>query len=229
MNNPSLAYAGPFVAFVALMGVTGSLGVSPTVAYPLRSLAALAVWWVFSRNLIRWRPSRPLAGALLGVGVFLIWISPELVWPGYREHWLFDNALTRPMQRAPSEELRRHVGYLLVRSLGSTLLVPVIEELFWRGWLMRWLVAHDFTNKPLGEYCARSFWITAALFALEHGAHWDVGLAAGIAYNWWLVRTRNLADCVVAHGVTNACLAGYVLGAGTWSYWARACFAMQST
>jgi CAAX prenyl protease-like protein len=97
--------------------------------------------------------------------------------------------------------------------------VPVIEELFWRGWLMRWLVRSDFERVPLGAYVPRAFWVTAVLFGLEHGPYWDVGLAAGVAYNWWMVRTKSLADCVLAHGVTNGCLAGYVLAGGDWSYW----------
>ena len=43
------------------------------------------------------------------------------------------------------------------------------------------------------------------------GSYWDVGLITGVLYNWWMVRTRSLADCIVAHAVTNACLAIYVV------------------
>ena len=77
----------------------------------------------------------------------------------------------------------------------------------------------DFERVPLGTYQPFSFWITAVLFASEHGSFWGVGLLAGVAYNWWMLRTRNLADCVLAHAVTNACLAGYVLFWGRWEYW----------
>jgi membrane protease YdiL (CAAX protease family) len=57
------------------------------------------------------------------------------------------------------------------------------------------------------------------LFASEHGAYWDVGLAAGVAYNWWMVRTRSLGDLILAHAVTNLCLSVYVIAAGKWEYW----------
>jgi len=97
--------------------------------------------------------------------------------------------------------------------------VPVLEELFWRGWLMRWLVSTDFSKVPLGAFTSQSFWIVAVLFASEHGSYWDVGLAAGVLYNWWMVRTRSLGDCMVAHAVTNACLAWYVLVHDHWQYW----------
>jgi CAAX prenyl protease-like protein len=117
------------------------------------------------------------------------------------------------------EELKAHTGFLAVRILGSAGLVPILEELFWRGWLMRWLVAPKFQAVPLGTYTPLSFWVTAALFASEHGPYWEVGLLAGIIYNWWLISTRNLADCILAHAVTNGCLAAYVLGWKQWQYW----------
>lgn len=84
---------------------------------------------------------------------------------------------------------------------------------------MRYSIRPDFLNVPLGSYTRFSFWFTAILFASEHGPFWDVGLLAGIAYNWWMVHTRNLADCMIAHGVTNACLAYYVLNFDQWQYW----------
>jgi CAAX prenyl protease-like protein len=113
----------------------------------------------------------------------------------------------------------RNPVYLVFRVAGSALLVPIVEELFWRAWMMRRLISPHFERVPLGAYAAGSFWITAALFASEHGVYWDVGLAAGAAYNWWMVRTRSVADCIFAHGVTNGCLAAYVLVTGQWQYW----------
>jgi CAAX prenyl protease-like protein len=95
----------------------------------------------------------------------------------------------------------------------------VIEEMFWRGWLMRWLISPRFEAVPLGAYAPVSFWLTAVLFASEHGPYWDVGLATGVIYNWWMLRTRSLADCILAHAVTNACLCGYIVATHHWEYW----------
>jgi CAAX prenyl protease-like protein len=70
--------------------------------------------------------------------------------------------------------------------------VPIVEELFWRGWLPRWIDnAEDFRKVPLGSFSRLAFWLTAILFASEHGAMWDVGLAAGVVYNWWMQKTRS--------------------------------------
>jgi uncharacterized protein len=108
---------------------------------------------------------------------------------------------------------------LFFRSIRAILLVPIIEELFWRGWLMRWIVNTEFWRVPLGAWSASAFWLTAVLFASEHGPYWDVGLLAGVIYNWWMIRTRSLGDCIVAHAVTNAALCGYVVATGKWEYW----------
>jgi membrane protease YdiL (CAAX protease family) len=57
------------------------------------------------------------------------------------------------------------------------------------------------------------------LFAAEHGPYWDVGLVAGVIFNLWMMRTKSLGDLILAHAVTNACLAAYVIAAGKWEYW----------
>jgi len=108
---------------------------------------------------------------------------------------------------------------LALRAARAVILVPIIEELFWRAFLMRWLVRSDFEKAPLGAYTARAFWITALLFATEHGSYWDVGLVAGIAYNWWMVRSKSLGDCILAHAVTNTALSVWVIASGKWEYW----------
>ncbi len=84
---------------------------------------------------------------------------------------------------------------------------------------MRYLARPEFEKLRMGTCTALSFWVTAALFASEHGPYWDVGLLAGVAYGWWMVRTRSLPDCILAHGVTNACLAAYVIAFARWQYW----------
>ncbi len=105
------------------------------------------------------------------------------------------------------------------RTARAVLIVPVVEELFWRAWLMRWLINTDFQKIPLGAYAPLAFWVTAILFASEHGPYWDVGLITGIIYNLWMVRSKSVADCILMHAVTNAILSGYVIASGQWQYW----------
>ncbi|HSW50694.1 MAG TPA: CAAX prenyl protease-related protein [Bryobacteraceae bacterium] len=218
-ESRSWPYVAPFVLYLALMAVSSYFPSKAGILYPLRVVLVTAtlLWW--SRSLLRLKPSRWGASVLIGAAVFVIWIGPDLLWPSYRSRWMFLSQI--PGGAAPSIPAVDRTGfvYLFWRVIGSAGLVPIIEELFWRAWLMRYLISPDFSTVPLGTYAAWAFWITAVLFASEHGQYWDVGLVAGVVYNWWMIRTRNLADCVLAHAVTNACLAAYVILAGQWQYW----------
>jgi uncharacterized protein len=214
------AYTAPFIVFMAFLAIRSSFPVDVSLEYPLRVIVVSTVWLAVSRGVFQLRFSNPVGSVLLGAAVFLLWVGPDLIWPGYRSHWLFANALTNTAAASPPPAARADLFFLVFRVLGAAVLVPIIEELFWRGWLMRWVITKDFESVPLGTRQPASFWITAVLFASEHGSFWGVGLLAGVAYNWWMLRTRNLADCILAHAVTNACLAGYVLLFGRWEYWA---------
>jgi len=216
---PALPYVAPFAVFLAFLAMANNIMPGWTWEYPLRTIVTTAVLATLSRSVISWRCSRPLGSVLLGVLVFVIWVGPDAVWPAYREHWLLQNPLTGHVKSSIAPILRSDMIFISFRVFGTAVTVPIIEELFWRGWLMRYLIAPDFRTIRLGSYAPLAFWATALLFASEHGPYWDVGLVAGILYNWWMVRTGSLADCILAHAVTNACLAVYVLGFQEWRYW----------
>ena len=217
-SHASLSYTAPFLLFVGLLALERALGLNPLWAYPLRLTATLAALAAFSRSVLNFRLSLPAASVVIGLLVFVVWVGPDLLFQ-YRRHWLFQNSLTDVTAGLLASSLRHNFGFLAMRIAGSALVVPVVEELFWRGWLMRWLMQRDWQRLPLGAYRAGSFWLVAIMFASEHGPYWDVGLAAGVIYNWWMVRTRSLGDCILAHAVTNAALGFYVVAAGQWQYW----------
>ena len=187
--------------------------------YPLRVLVLAGILALCSRPVIRLWPTRAGETLALGAAVFLVWIGPDLLFPHYRDHWLFQNSLTGVVRSSLPLRLRGDPLVLTFRVLRAVVIVPVVEELFWRGWLMRWLIHTDFRNVPFGTYAPLSFWVTALLFASEHGPYWDVGLLAGILYNWWAIRTKSLADCILAHAVTNGALCAWVILTGRWEYW----------
>jgi CAAX prenyl protease-like protein len=214
-RRASLGYTLPFLVYL------GFLVIGPYVpqVQPARFFVVLAVLAIFSRGLLPLRPSRFFASVLLGVAVFFIWIGPDVLIPGYRNSILFSNSIVGHPQGTTVPADKISLVFLVFRVLGSVITVPIIEELFWRGWMMRWIIKKDFTRVPIGTYHAEAFWIVAVLFASEHGSYWDVGLVTGVIYNWWAIRTRNLTDCVIAHAVTNALLAIYVIYWDQWQYW----------
>jgi CAAX prenyl protease-like protein len=148
-----------------------------------------------------------------------LWIAPDILVPDYRQHWLFQNAITGKLSSSFATEHRGNSIALVFRFIRAAVLVPIIEELFWRAWLMRWLQSQRFHTVPLGRWTWSSMIITAVLFASEHGPFWEVGLMAGFAYNFLMVRTRSLGDCILAHAITNACLSAWVIWSGQWEYW----------
>jgi CAAX prenyl protease-like protein len=214
-----LAYVLPFAAFLFFLALQKYVPLSPSVENPLRLVLLSAILIVFSRQVIDLRCSHALQTVAVGVGVFVIWIAPDILFPGYRQHWIFQNALMGQVGAQVPESTLTSPLVLWSRIIRTAVLVPIIEELFWRAWLMRWLISPRFEAIALGAYTPSAFWITAVLFASEHGPYWDVGLLAGIVYNWWMVRTRSLGDCILAHAVTNSCLLVYMLAANHWEYW----------
>jgi uncharacterized protein len=184
----------------------------------LRVTVMAAVLWFIARPVIDLRVRHLWATLAIGALVFVVWIAPDVLFKGYRHFWLFENAVTGKASTSfSSTDLSWPV--LTLRMIRAVVIVPIVEELFWRAWLMRWIIDADFQKIPLGKYTAQSFWIVAALFASEHGPYWDVGLAAGIVYNWWMVRARSLGDLILTHAVTNFILGAYVIAFGKWEYW----------
>jgi CAAX prenyl protease-like protein len=216
---PSLPYVLPFASFIFFLAIQNYASLPPSIDYPVRVVVLSVILFIFSRHVIDLRSSHRLETVILGVAVFVIWVGPDMLFPGYRQHWLFQNAILGRMGTPVPEQVLTAPVVLWTRIFRAVVLVPIIEELFWRAWLMRWLISPQFERIKLGAYAPMAFWVTALLFASEHGPYWDVGLITGVIYNWWMVRTRSLGDCILVHAVTNACLCGYVVATKHWEYW----------
>jgi CAAX prenyl protease-like protein len=218
-RHPALPYIVPFGVFVAFLSITPYLQFAGRWEFPIRVVVLLAVLWIFSRDVLDLHVSHWAGSLTLGLAVFAIWIGPDLLVRGYREHWLFQNPILGKLHSSIPQDLLADRMVQLVRCFRAIILVPIIEELFWRAWLMRWVINPDFQAVKLGTYTPKSMWITAILFASEHGPYWEVGLIAGLLFNWWMVRTKSLGDCILAHAITNAALSFYVIKTGKWEYW----------
>ena len=219
IRSPAVPYVLPFAIFLGFLALHSFYPLPELIDQILRLVVLTLVLVLVARPVIDLRVQRVTGSILVGVAVFALWIAPDLLFPGYRQHWLFENSITGSAKSTLAADAQIQPAILILRTLRAVVIVPIVEELFWRGWLMRWMIAADFRSVPLGAYTAQAFWVVAVLFASEHGAYWDVGLMAGIAYNWWMLRTRSLGDLILAHAVTNACLSAYVIVARKWEYW----------
>lgn len=148
--------------------------------------------------------------SVIGIIVFVLWINIT---------WDFA-VLGEPRANDPYALLGRESFYLAIffRIAGSAVVVPVMEELFWRSFLIRWIDNQDFLKTPLGTFTIRSFIISVLLFGSEHSL-WLAGITAGIIYNLLLYYRKNIFLCMISHGVTNFVLAVYVLTSHRWMFW----------
>lgn len=210
----------PFLLLAVLLILHPVLGLDPRVEFALRAVVVGGAIVLFSWPLAGRRAVKPWLSAGLGVVVFVVWLAPDWLYPAWHHLWPFENVITGRLTNAIGDASRRDPVLIGLRSLQAVVLVPIAEELFWRGFLMRWLIDRDFRAVAFGSYTAPSFWISAVLFGSEHGTLWDVGLLAGVIYNWWALHTRNLTDCIIAHAVTNAVLCVYIVITSRWEYWA---------
>ena len=105
------------------------------------------------------------------------------------------------------------------RVIGAVITVPVAEELAFRGYMMRKLIASEFATVRLGQFTWHSFLLSSLLFGVLHG-RWLAGTLAGMGYALVLARRGHLADAVLAHMTTNTLLAAYVLSYRAWALWA---------
>jgi hypothetical protein len=227
IKHPAAAHAVPFAVWIAVLFLLDGPALSPAWAYALRTGLGLAALLWFRPW--RWyEPFRlrhvPLA---VGVGVLVtaIWVAGESRWvpDPLREAYVKWAVLPLGKGREPLAALPyapEVCGWplTLVRLAGSAFVISFIEEFFFRGFLYRWMQGANFTQRDLGIFDPRVFLVVALVFGLEH-PEWAAGIAAGLAYGWLAVHTRDIWAAGLAHAVTNLLLGLYVLATGSWQFW----------
>jgi CAAX protease family protein len=216
--------AAPFAVFMAVLGLrtlapadgAGS-GLDPRWLYALQVAAAgalLAAWWREYGELARQTlptARETLLAVAVGVLVFLLWVRLDAPW------MTISTGAVAPFVPLDADG---QVDWMLVvpRLLGAVLLVPVMEEIFWRSFLMRWLRHPVFEAVPPARVGLKAVVLSTFLFVLAHTL-WLAAAIAGLAYAWLYMRTGKLWVAVVAHAVTNGVLGGWVLATGNWQFW----------
>ncbi len=217
---PSVPWIAPFAVFMVLLALAPSLPFGQPWESILRVTVLTLVLVTLSGDVMRsLRIRHVLPSIALGVAVCAMWVAPDLLVPGWRSHWLFQNSVTGTLKTSIAPEELANPLVVVLRIVRAALLVPILEELFWRGWLPRWIVNTDWQKVPIGTYNTLAFVGTALLFASEHGPYWEVGLLCGLIYNWWLWRTKSVGDVILVHAVTNAALSAFVLVTKRYEYW----------
>jgi len=184
--------------------------------YPVKTVTTVFLLaWLYRRFFeLNWRDlkriSDTLQSLLLGLAVFVLWINMD---------WSFGSA-TKGAGFNPKLFSDPLIFNLLIafRLVGAVLVVPLMEELFWRSFMLRYLIDNEFMKIKIGQFTWFSCLACAVLFGLEHHLIF-AGIMAGLAYNLLLYRTKSIVQCVFAHAVTNLALGIYVLQSGNWQFW----------
>lgn len=228
LNSATFQRTAPFALFMAFIAVEEVLrfaaqqhwlNLPVTLLYYLYPVKTVAVGFLLYKFLpayheLRlqdlWQIRSTVGVVILGVLTFVLWVSAD---------WAV--TLTPPSSGFnptlfPDGAVR--VVMTAFRVTGAVLVVPLMEELFWRSFLLRYLVDPNFESIPIGSFTWSSFIISTVLFGLEHHL-FVAGMIAGIVYSLIVYKTRSIAQCVLAHAISNLALALYVLCTGKWYFW----------
>ncbi len=215
-RNPAAPYLAPLLAIFGTAMICGAFSSSSGFDrfYAARVLAAAGVLWCFRRTYAAWRWTWNWPALAIGVLAFGLWMALEFAAPqsasSGSEDVLAAGLLSMPREWA--------AVWLVFRIVGAVVTVPLAEELAFRGYLLRRLVATDFEPVPYDRFTWVSFLASSVLFGLVHG-RWLAGTLAGMLYAVAVYRRGRLSDAVLAHATTNALIAAYVVTSGNWSLW----------
>ncbi|MGH8201367.1 MAG: exosortase E/protease, VPEID-CTERM system [Steroidobacteraceae bacterium] len=208
-DNPTAAYLVPFLGALAAGILSRSLTGTFETWYALRLLVAVAALLAYRSRLasLDWRFS--WRGVTVGVGVFVIWlVAARLL--------LAPHGIPAPL--AAMSGFSR-AAWIASRAVTAVLVIPIVEELAYRGYLMRRLVSADFEAVSFRSVGMTPLIVSAVAFGAVHGPMWLPGMVAGGAYGLVAMRTGRMGESVAAHAVTNALLAACVLAGGAWQLW----------
>jgi exosortase E/protease (VPEID-CTERM system) len=208
-SEATTAYLLPFVVVIATAMITGAFSAGLDWLYPMRVVAAAAVLWVFRKQYAALGWTLSWQAVAIGCVTFAVWVAlvpaeaTDDTWPAALAsvpvHWA--------------------AAWLVIRIVGYTITVPLVEELAFRGYLTRRLIDSEFDRLPLGLFTWSSFVISSVLFGALHGGYWLAGTIAGMTFAFALYQRRAPGDAVVAHATTNGLIAVYVLATGRWGVW----------
>lgn len=245
MTRAAARHAVPFFLWIGIMLLAsmmhltessgteeiGSLNlISDASLYAVRAVLCLLIFlilrpWKFYPAL---RKQNVLPAIGIGVGVFVLWVGMETsivktlvpsIAEAYEKWCVMPvGSMREAVESTPYAPAMAGWPLTLVRIAGSAFVIAIIEEFFWRGYLMRTLRTPDFLDIDIGEFHAGSFLIVAAIFGLEH-TEWAAGLVTGLVYGIFYLRSRDIWAVSIAHVTTNLALGVYVVATGNWQFW----------
>ena len=213
-RSPAVARVAPFLVFLALTFFQGKFG------------AASAYWFYFAKTLagawLVWE-MRPFVAemrwafsweAVLSASVFLRFGSG---WIAFYPH-LMKGGRDGKSQRHVWRRLHARLVFHHGSYFWNDIVVPPLEEVFYRSFLYRYLASQNFLAVPLNQFLPFPFFATAIVFGFSHN-EWLAGILCGAAYQWLVLRKNRLGDAMTAHAITNFLLGAWIVWKHAWNFW----------
>jgi hypothetical protein len=224
MPNPlrkihdDVAYILPMGIFLLLTAAAGKWPDSYPAIYAIKTVLTAAALTVLWPNFTKIRWNHWWLGLLLGVVGIFQWIGMQLLLQKYFPFFRPSGDSFNPLTNFHDDGMRN--AFIAVRLIGAVLVVPVMEELFWRDFLWRQILApNDFKLAAIGEWGWAPFLIVAGAFSTVHGNWMPTAIVWGLMIGALLVYTKSLGACIIMHATTNLLLGIYVLHTHDWSFW----------
>ncbi|MDH5675442.1 MAG: exosortase E/protease, VPEID-CTERM system [Myxococcales bacterium] len=212
LPNLTAVYLTPMLTMVAARMVTEMLVAGFNPFYAVAPILATLALLRSRASLPSMKPAAPLVAGLVGLAVFVMWMVSVRVSAGVQPN---ESTLEAAVRNLPAPW---SLLWVAGRTLGSIVVVPVVEELSFRGYLLRRLVSRDFQSVPFAKFTWPSFLASSLAFGMLH-QRWVEATLAGMAFAAILHRRGSLGDAIVAHAVTNTAIAIAVVAGGDWSLW----------
>ncbi len=212
--SPILDRIIPFALFAALTLLQGRLGENSQYwVYALKTL--LGAWMIY----IVWPHVKEMRWAISWEAV-AVGIAVFAAWDGLDGHYPLLSARQESFNPIRSYGAGSSLAMLFIgfRILGSSLVVPMIEEVFYRSFIYRYIVKSDFLSVPLRQFDLRAFLVVGVVFGVSH-FEWLPGILCAFAYQWLVIRKDRLGDAITAHAITNFLLALWVVFRPAYYFW----------
>ena len=226
-NSPIAVRVAPFIIFILLTFCQSKFGEAGRYwFYFAKSLVGAWMIWEMRPFVSELRLNFSWEAVAVGIGVLVMWVGIDGWYPG-----LSELGVKLGLSKAPATPVvpwNPHLQFgegaplawffIVARILGASLVVPVLEEVFFRSFLYRYIAKPDFQTVPLGFFRWTPFLATAVVFGFEH-EEWLAGILCAFAYQGLVIWKKRLGDAIVAHGITNLLLGLWVVWKGDWQFW----------
>ena len=214
ISSPILVRIIPFAAFAALTLVQDSFGEAPQYwIYALKTMVGAWLLWVMRSYIKEMRWAFSWESVVVGVAVFVAWVGLDGHYPLMAER----TASFNPSSTYGAGSISALI-FIAVRLIGSSLVVPPLEEVFYRSFIYRYLVKSEFLAVSLGHFNWKAFLIAGVVFGIGH-YEWLPGILCAFAYQWLVCRKNRLGDAMTAHAITNFLLALWVITQNAYRFW----------